>query len=60
MQDSGYIDICKASVHNLKGISLRIPRHALVVITGLSGSGKSWPGAATWTPCPPTPGTTSA
>ena len=41
MQDSGYIDICKASVHNLKGISLRIPRHALVVITGLSGSGKS-------------------
>ena len=41
MQDSGYIDICKASVHNLKNISLRIPRHALVVITGLSGSGKS-------------------
>ena len=41
MLDSGYIDICKASVHNLKGISLRIPRHALVVITGLSGSGKS-------------------
>ena len=41
MQDSGYIDICKASVHNLKGISLRIPRHALVVVTGLSGSGKS-------------------
>ena len=41
MQDSEYIDICKASVHNLKGISLRIPRHALVVVTGLSGSGKS-------------------
>ena len=41
MLDGGYIDICKASVHNLKGISLRIPRHALVVITGLSGSGKS-------------------
>ncbi len=41
MEDSGYIDICRASVHNLKDISLRIPRHALVVVTGLSGSGKS-------------------
>ena len=41
MQDREYIGICKASVHNLKGISLRIPRHALVVVTGLSGSGKS-------------------
>ena len=39
--DSEYIDICRASVHNLKDISLKIPRHALVVITGLSGSGKS-------------------
>ena len=41
MQENEYIDIRKASVHNLKGISLRIPRHALVVVTGLSGSGKS-------------------
>lgn len=41
MQDREYIDICKASVHNLKDISLKIPRHALVVVTGLSGSGKS-------------------
>ncbi|HIZ86767.1 MAG TPA: excinuclease ABC subunit UvrA [Candidatus Coprenecus pullistercoris] len=41
MQDSEYIDICRASVHNLKDISLKIPRHALVVVTGLSGSGKS-------------------
>lgn len=41
MQEGEYIDICKASVHNLKDISLRIPRHALVVVTGLSGSGKS-------------------
>lgn len=41
MQDSEYIDIRKASVHNLKDISLKIPRHALVVVTGLSGSGKS-------------------
>ena len=28
-------------MHNLKNVSLRIPRHALTVITGLSGSGKS-------------------
>src|SRR5690606_16846859 len=30
-----------AKVHNLKNISVAIPRHKLVVITGLSGSGKS-------------------
>src|SRR5574340_1672031 len=30
-----------ARVHNLKNISLEIPRDRLVVITGLSGSGKS-------------------
>lgn len=30
-----------AKVHNLKNISLTIPRDKLVVITGLSGSGKS-------------------
>lgn len=30
-----------ARVHNLKNVSLRIPRNRLVVITGLSGSGKS-------------------
>ncbi len=30
-----------AREHNLKNISLEIPRHRLVVITGLSGSGKS-------------------
>ena len=30
-----------ARTHNLKNIDLDIPRHALVVITGLSGSGKS-------------------
>ena len=30
-----------ARVHNLKNISLNIPRNKLVVITGLSGSGKS-------------------
>ena len=35
------IKIVGARVHNLKNIDLEIPRNALVVITGLSGSGKS-------------------
>ncbi len=30
-----------ARVHNLKNISLEIPRDRLIVVTGLSGSGKS-------------------
>ena len=36
-----YIRIRGARTHNLKNIDLDIPRHQLVVITGLSGSGKS-------------------
>lgn len=36
-----YIKIKGANVHNLKNISLEIPRDAFVVLTGLSGSGKS-------------------
>lgn len=36
-----YIEISGASAHNLKGVSLDIPRDRFVVITGLSGSGKS-------------------
>ena len=36
-----YIDVQGARVHNLKNIDLKIPRDKLVVITGLSGSGKS-------------------
>lgn len=36
-----FIDIRGARTHNLKNINLRIPRDKLVVITGLSGSGKS-------------------
>ncbi|MDD6104454.1 MAG: excinuclease ABC subunit UvrA [Bacteroidales bacterium] len=36
-----WIDIQNASENNLKNVSLRIPRDSLVVITGLSGSGKS-------------------
>lgn len=35
------LEIYGARVHNLKNIDLKIPRNALVVITGLSGSGKS-------------------
>ena len=35
------ISIQGAKLHNLKNISVDIPRHKLVVITGLSGSGKS-------------------
>ena len=35
------IDIEGARVHNLKNLTLSIPREKLVVITGLSGSGKS-------------------
>ena len=30
-----------ARVHNLKDIDVQIPRYELVVVTGLSGSGKS-------------------
>ena len=36
-----YIRICGARQHNLKNINLDIPRDKMVVITGLSGSGKS-------------------
>ena len=35
------IDIFGAREHNLKDIDLTIPRGAMVVVTGLSGSGKS-------------------
>jgi len=36
-----YISVSGAREHNLKNISVEIPRNKLVVITGLSGSGKS-------------------
>ncbi len=39
--NEGTIRIRGARVHNLKNISLDIPRNRLIVITGLSGSGKS-------------------
>ncbi|MFT5970542.1 MAG: excinuclease ABC subunit A [Flavobacteriales bacterium] len=37
----GFIEIKGARLHNLKNIDVNIPRNQLVVITGLSGSGKS-------------------
>ncbi len=37
----GNIEIKGARVHNLKEITLSIPRNSLVIITGVSGSGKS-------------------
>jgi excinuclease ABC subunit A len=39
--DKGYIHIQGARVHNLKNVSLKLPRNKLIVFTGLSGSGKS-------------------
>ncbi len=40
-EEDGYIRVRNARTHNLKGIDLKLPRDALVVITGISGSGKS-------------------
>ncbi|MCE2840574.1 MAG: hypothetical protein LW729_04225, partial [Bacteroidetes bacterium] len=39
--DRGGIEIRNARMHNLRGIDVVLPRHQLVVVTGLSGSGKS-------------------
>ena len=41
MSENNYISIIGARVNNLKNIDVDIPRNKLVVITGLSGSGKS-------------------
>ena len=40
MRDHKYISIRGAKVNNLKNINVDIPRGKLVVVTGLSGSGK--------------------
>jgi excinuclease ABC subunit A len=37
----GWIELEGASVHNLKDLSVRLPKRALTVVTGVSGSGKS-------------------
>jgi excinuclease ABC subunit A len=41
MATEKYIEIQGARVNNLKNVTVRIPRNQLIVITGLSGSGKS-------------------
>ena len=41
VQEEECIEVIGARLHNLKNISISIPRNKLVVITGLSGSGKS-------------------
>ena len=41
LEDDEHIEVIGARSHNLKDISLTIPRNKLVVVTGLSGSGKS-------------------
>ncbi len=41
VKNQEYIEVLGARVHNLKNIDVKIPRDKLVVITGLSGSGKS-------------------
>jgi len=41
MQEQELVCVYGARVHNLKNIDVQIPRDSLVVITGLSGSGKS-------------------
>ena len=39
--DGGFVRVRGAREHNLKDVSLEIPRNSLVVFTGISGSGKS-------------------
>ena len=39
--DGDFVRVHGAREHNLKNVSLQIPRNALVVFTGVSGSGKS-------------------
>ncbi|MDP3014751.1 MAG: hypothetical protein Q8M92_10940, partial [Candidatus Subteraquimicrobiales bacterium] len=41
MNQENYIFVKGAREHNLKNVDVKIPRNKLVVLTGLSGSGKS-------------------
>lgn len=41
LSETEFLEVIGARVHNLKNIDVTIPRNKLVVITGLSGSGKS-------------------
>jgi excinuclease ABC subunit A len=40
-EEPEYLEVTGARVHNLRDVSVRIPRNKMVVITGISGSGKS-------------------
>ncbi len=41
MEEEGFIAVLHARTNNLQGIDLRLPRDRMVVVTGVSGSGKS-------------------
>lgn len=41
LKNEAYIEVQGARVHNLKNVDVNIPKNKLVVITGISGSGKS-------------------
>jgi excinuclease ABC subunit A len=41
LQEEEFIEVFGAKEHNLKNIDISIPKNKLVVITGISGSGKS-------------------
>ncbi|MDE7110509.1 MAG: excinuclease ABC subunit UvrA [Muribaculaceae bacterium] len=38
---SGFIEVCEAREHNLKGVNVKFPLGVMTVVTGVSGSGKS-------------------
>ena len=41
MAEPTHIDVVGSNVHNLQDVDVRVPRNALTVFTGVSGSGKS-------------------